>query len=81
MENIEPGMNLNGVVLNKLDSDQYLIRVRGVNILTLSEYELKTGQKVTMVVHQVDPHLLLELVLEKSNSAVSALVGRTDLWI
>ncbi len=81
LETLKSGMYVKGIVQVQLKHDQYLIRVRGKNILTKSEKKLRVHQKVIFKVKQIEPHLILALERRDSSLQPSGIAGGTDLLI
>ncbi|NOZ08277.1 MAG: hypothetical protein GXO91_05300 [FCB group bacterium] len=81
LETLKPEMQITGIVLEELESDNYLIRVRGRNILTKSEKKLSVNQRVTFRVKQIEPHLILALERKHISHHMPGNSGGTDLLI
>lgn len=61
LDQLEPGMELKGRILEGLSENRYILRIRGHNILTESEKQFYKDEEVGLLVKQVKPHLVLKL--------------------
>jgi len=62
---LKKGMRLQGRIIDCLEDNRYLLRIRGYNILTYSEQIFEKFDDIGLVVIEVKPHLVLDLFKEK----------------
>ena len=62
---LKKGMRLQGRIIDCLEDNRYLLRIRGYNILTYSEQLLNIFDDVHLKVVEVEPHLVLDLIKER----------------
>jgi len=62
IKRLEKGMKLRGRVIDCASENQYLLRIWGYNILTESKKSFRRFDEVNLIVREVFPHLILDLV-------------------
>ncbi|MFH1851021.1 MAG: hypothetical protein ABIA75_01610 [Candidatus Neomarinimicrobiota bacterium] len=62
LKRLEPGMVLNGRIVDCLGDDKYILRIWGYNVLTQSHYSFQRFDEIELVVKKVQPEF--ELVLQ-----------------
>lgn len=59
INNLEEDSLVKGRVIEHIKKDKYIIRIRGYNIYTQSDTELKKGEELKFQIIQLTPHLIL----------------------
>ena len=77
---LKPGQILKGKIIDYVEPNGYLLRIRGYNILTQSKGRFQKFEDIFVKVKEVDSHLVLDLIPEKShkrvtNSSISDIVA------
>ena len=65
---IKAGQYLEGKIIDIVPPDGYLLRIRGYNILTQSNGLFKKNDKISLVVKEVNSHLVLDLISNQNKS-------------
>ena len=73
------GQILKGRIIDCIEPNGYLLRIRGFNILTQSNGSFKKFDEISLKVKEVDSHLVLDFVprknrLSKSNGLNSGII-------
>jgi len=76
---LKPGQTLKGKIIDCIEPNGYLLRIRGYNILTQSNGRFQKFEDIFVKVKEVDSHLVLDLIPEKVykrviNSSISDIV-------
>jgi len=61
LDKLEPGMVLQGRILEKLMERTYILRIRGYNVVMESDHPFREKDEVRLHVEAVSPRLLLSL--------------------
>lgn len=61
IDRLEPGMEIDGRIVDVLAKNIYILRIWGHNILTESIYNFEKFSEVTLHVRAVSPKLILKL--------------------
>ena len=64
---LKKGQILEGKIIDTIDPNGYLLRIRGFNIITQSNGIFKKNDKILLMVREVDSHLVLDFVPKKNN--------------
>ena len=62
---LKPGQILKGKIIDCLELNGYLLRIRGYNILTQSNGRFQKFEDIFVKVKEVDSHLVLDLIPKK----------------
>lgn len=62
LRRLKKGQSLKGHIVDTIEPDGYLLRIQGYNILTKSKASFKKFDEINLVVQEVNPHLILNLV-------------------
>ena len=76
---LKKGQILKGRIIDCIEPNGYLLRIRGFNILTQSEGSFEKCEEISLKVREVDSHLVLDFVprknrLSKSNGLNSGII-------
>ena len=76
---LKKGQILKGRVIDCIEPNGYLIRIRGFNILTQSKGSFEKFEEISLKVKEVDSHLVLDFIpkknrIRKSNGTNSDIV-------
>lgn len=76
---LKKGQILKGRVIDCIEPNGYLIRIRGFNILTQSKGSFEKFEEISLKVKEVDSHLVLDFIpkknrIRKSNGTNSGIV-------
>ena len=76
---LKKGKILKGRVIDCIEPNGYLIRIRGFNILTQSKGSFEKFEEISLKVKEVDSHLVLDFIskknrIRKSNGTNSGIV-------
>ena len=63
---LKKGQILKGRVIDCIEPNGYLIRIRGFNILTQSKGSFEKFEEISLKVKEVDSHLVLDFIPEKN---------------
>lgn len=68
---LKPGQILKGKIIDCVEPNGYLLRIRGYNILTKSNCRFQKFEDIFVKVKEVDSHLVLDLLPKKVNKRVT----------
>ena len=76
---LKKGQILKGRVIDCIEPNGYLLRIRGFNILTQSKGSFEKFEEISLKVKEVDSHLVLDFIpkknrIRKSNGTNSGIV-------
>jgi len=76
---LKPGQILKGKIIDFIEPNGYLLRIRGYNILTQSNGIFQIFEDIIVKVKEVDSHLVLDLMPKKTqkrmiNSSISDII-------
>ena len=76
---LKKGQILKGRIIDCIEPNGYLLRIRGFNILTQSKGSFKIFEEISLKVKEVDSHLVLDFVsrknkIRKSNGLNSGII-------
>ena len=76
---LKKGQILKGRVIDCIEPNGYLIRIRGFNILTQSKGSFEKFEEISLKVKEVDSHLVLDFIpkknrIRKSNGLNSGII-------
>ena len=76
---LKKGQILKGRVIDCIEPNGYLLRIRGFNILTQSKGSFEKFEEISLKVKEVDSHLVLDFVsrknrIRKSNGPNSGII-------
>jgi hypothetical protein len=63
---LKKGQILKGRVIDCIEPNGYLLRIRGFNILTQSKGSFEKFEEISLKVKEVDSHLVLDFIPEKN---------------
>ena len=63
---LKKGQILKGRVIDCIEPNGYLIRIRGFNILTQSKGSFEKVEEISLKVKEVDSHLVLDFIPKKN---------------
>jgi len=69
VKRLEKGMQLRGRIIDCATENQYLLRIWGYNILTESKKSFQRYDEVMLVVKEITPHLILDLVNKRNDQS------------
>ncbi|MBT7617882.1 MAG: hypothetical protein HN590_11420 [Calditrichaeota bacterium] len=81
IKRLEKGMQLSGRILDCADEHQYLLRIWGYNILTESKKSFQRYDEVRLVVREVSPHLILDLVSKQNHQTHQNVNVETNILV
>jgi hypothetical protein len=61
LRQLQPGMVVSGRIIRNLNADNFILRIRGYNILTRGNGLPMSDQSLSLRIVQVQPHLILEI--------------------
>jgi len=62
LKQLQVGMQVQGRIIRNFDNGTFLLRIRNYNILSQSNQPCLTGSTQALLVRQVEPHLVLEVI-------------------
>jgi hypothetical protein len=76
---LKKGQILKGRVIDCIEPNGYLLRIRGFNILTQSKGSFEKFEEISLKVKEVDSHLVLDFIpkknrIRKSNGPNSGII-------
>ncbi len=63
---LKTGQILKGRIIDCIEPNGYLLRIRGFNILTQSNGSFEKFDEISLKVREVDSHLVLDFIPEKN---------------
>ena len=67
IDRLEPGMDIEGRIVDVLDQNMFILRIWGHNILTESNHSFQKFSEVILHVRSVEPKLIFSLRSKRSN--------------
>ena len=67
LRRLKKGMQLRGRIVDCLGENKYLLRIWGYNILTESKQSFQRQDEILLIVREVEPRLILDLIPDKQS--------------
>jgi hypothetical protein len=66
IKRLTPGKTVKGRILDKLEEDNYILRIYGYNIITKSKKQLIIGDELDFEIKENNNHLTIKLIEKRS---------------